>query len=207
MTPPDHPSQAAVEAANRLRQEHRAKRAALSQATLAQHASALQQQVQSLPAFQRANHLAGYIAIRGEIDVAPLLHSAHEAGKCVYLPALRGERMLFLPYLPGSALKTVGMGLQEPDSDDSNAIDPEKLDLVLTPLVTFDASGNRIGQGGGYYDRTFAFSREPNKTTPFLLGVAHDSQREPALSPMPWDVSLNAIATDTTLYCRADPTP
>lgn len=194
------------QAADTLRQSHRAKRAALPATLLSAHADALAGQVADLTVFTAAEHIAAYVAIRGEIDPAPLLHLAHDHGKSVYLPVLRGDEMQFWPWRPGDALVKRGMGLLEPDTDTGAPIDPARLDLVLAPLVVFDEHCQRIGQGGGFYDRTFAFRRETHTPHPYLLGVAHDSQREPRLTPMPWDVPLDMIATERTFYCAPDKT-
>ncbi len=198
------PAPSAADGADRLRQQHRTARAGLSTNTQSRHAQALRDRIDHLPEFRDARHIAGYAAIKGEIDVNPVLQLAHANGKSVYLPALRENSMLFLPWIPGSALVQRGMGLYEPPSEDSLALHPAQLDIVLTPLVVFDKTGHRIGQGGGYYDRTFAFKHHNPTAMPFLLGVAHESQREGSLTPMPWDVTLNAVATDAALHRSLD---
>jgi 5-formyltetrahydrofolate cyclo-ligase len=75
------------------------------------------------------------------------------------------------------------------------------LDLVLTPLVAFDAQGHRLGMGGGFYDRSFAYLlRHSRWLRPRLIGLAYDFQRQTRLPHQPWDVPLHAIATDHRLY-------
>lgn len=151
--------------------------------------------------FTAAQTLASYIAIRGEIDVLPLMHQ-HPL-KRYYLPVLRGQSMHFAPWQPGDNLVRKDFGLLEPHVSEKDWIDPAALDVVLVPLVVFDRYGNRIGQGGGFYDRTFAFLHGRRAaTTPLLLGVAHDSQREPRLVAEAWDVPLDLIATERTVYRR-----
>jgi 5-formyltetrahydrofolate cyclo-ligase len=77
-------------------------------------------------------------------------------------------------------------------------IQPLALDLVLTPLVGFDHKGNRLGMGGGYYDRSFAFLlRRQNWKKPRLVGLAYDFQQLDKLPAKNWDVPLTAVATDT----------
>src|SRR5690606_20410008 len=71
--------------------------------------------------------------------------------------------------------------------------------LVCMPLVAFDQQGNRLGMGGGFYDRTLAFMHQPGQQ-PALLGCAYDWQKTTALAAEPWDIPLSAIATDQRLY-------
>jgi len=72
----------------------------------------------------------------------------------------------------------------------------EKLDIVLLPLVAFDEMGNRLGRGGGYYDRTF-FAHAQGK--PFLLGLGYEEQGTRQLPNDPWDVKLDGVLTEHRL--------
>ena len=110
--------------------------------------------------------------------------------------------MVFAPWQPDQPLVKKAFGLLEPDCDESEWISPMLLDVVLTPLVVFDHHCNRIGQGGGFYDRTFEFILSAGK--PFLMGVAHESQREPELVPQSWDIPLHKIVTERSVYCRPE---
>ena len=67
------------------------------------------------------------------------------------------------------------------------------------PLVAFSAAGTRLGMGGGYYDRSFAF-RHGRGAPPRLVGVGYGFQREDALAAEPWDVPLDAVATEAGLF-------
>jgi 5-formyltetrahydrofolate cyclo-ligase len=90
--------------------------------------------------------------------------------------------------------------LPEPDVADSEMLAPEDLDLVLAPLVVFDSYRNRIGMGGGFYDRSFAFRKIPGHTRPVLIGVAHEIQKVDRIVPEEWDVPLDMIVTDQAIY-------
>mgnify|MGYP001455042479 CR=1 FL=1 len=74
------------------------------------------------------------------------------------------------------------------------------LDLLIVPLSAFDAAARRIGMGGGFYDRTFAFSRIRPCMAPKLVGLAHDFQRVEQLPIEPWDVPLHGVVTDKRCY-------
>ena len=90
--------------------------------------------------------------------------------------------------------------LPEPDVDEAEMLAPEELDLVLVPLVVFDSERNRIGMGGGFYDRSFSFRKNPESTTPVLIGVAHELQKVDQIIPQAWDVRLDMIVTDQAVY-------
>ncbi len=184
---------------DQLRSDYRKRRALLDERVLQDNARDLHHRVADEQVYQSAQHVAAYIAIKGEIDVRPIIDSGASAGKQFYLPVLRGEQMFFAPWSPGQALQKRGFGLLEPEVPEQQWCEPAALDLVLTPLVVFDASCNRIGQGGGYYDKTFAF-RQGTSRRPFLMGVAHDCQRYDHLSAQEWDVPLDAVITECTRY-------
>jgi 5-formyltetrahydrofolate cyclo-ligase len=70
---------------------------------------------------------------------------------------------------------------------------------VLTPLVAFDEQHNRIGMGGGYYDRSFAFLKNRKQLIqPKLIGLAFDCQRVEKITANPWDIRLYSVITETT---------
>lgn len=190
-----------AEVISALRDKHRKLRRELDGEVLQDHALKLQTAVNKLPEYQSAIHIAAYIAILGEISVEPIIESGSADGKIFYLPVLRGNAMGFAPWHPDTPLLKKRFGLLEPDCKESDWIDAARLDLVLTPLVVFDDKCNRIGQGGGYYDRTFEFTR--NAARPLLIGVAHDSQRESVLAPQIWDIPLDKIVTEKSVYTCA----
>jgi len=182
----------------KLRSKHRKQRRELTDETLLENAERLEQNVGELAEYQNAIRIAAYIAILGEISVEPLIRTGSSAGKMFYLPILRDESMVFAPWQPDAPLLKKKFGLLEPDCHESEILDPRALDLVLTPLVVFDDRCNRIGQGGGFYDRTFEFTRTTD--SPVLIGVAHDSQREQMLAPQPWDIPLHKVVTEKRNY-------
>ena len=187
-----------------LRQQFRALRRAIPPAERHTAARQLARQVGSLKVFVNAHHIAAYLAVDSELDPAPLLERAWALGKQVYLPVLAGNpaaHLLFAPYYPDAAMQPNRFGILEPDVPAVELLSPQRLDLVFTPLVAFDTRSTRLGMGGGFYDRTFAFRRNPaHLPRPLLLGLAYELQKVAELPRQSWDIPLDGIATEQALY-------
>jgi len=184
-----------------LRKQLRTVRRALSRSQQRRASEQLTRLVSSHPVFLRSQHIALYMAEDGEIDVQLLIRIAEHMGKRCYLPVLHplGHKQLwFARYKTGDHLRKNYFDLAEPTIDKTR-LKPWALDLVLMPLVGFDRSGNRLGMGGGFYDRAFAFLNHTphNKPrAPVLMGVAHQCQEITGLTREAWDVAFNYVATD-----------
>lgn len=152
--------------------------------------------------FSEALTIAGYWACHGELDPAPLLERAWAEGKSVYLPVLDGDALQFAPYRLDAPLRRNRFQIPEPDVSPETWRSPSAIDLALTPLVAFDRTGARLGMGGGFYDRSFAFLRDLDwrGRRPRLVGLAYEFQRVETLVRQPWDVPLNAAVTEKALY-------
>jgi len=185
---------------NELRRRMRQQRRALTPQQQRDAAYALERQIGRHPLFLRSRHIAFYLPNDGEMDLSPLIARAHAMGKRCYLPVLSPlyhNRLWFAPYHNESELVVNRFGIPEPAANWSMMRPAWSLDLVLTPLVAFDAAGNRLGMGGGYYDRTLAYlARRQYWRKPHLLGTAYAFQQVEALPHAPWDVPLHGIATE-----------
>jgi 5-formyltetrahydrofolate cyclo-ligase len=133
--------------------------------------------------------VASYVPFGGEADPSPFARAAVDAGCVIALPHVvrRSLPMRFLSWETEAALIAGPFGLHQPAADAAELAP----DIILTPLVGFDRSGNRIGQGAGYYDR--AFLAHPDA---WRVGIALSVQQVDSLTPDPWDVPLHAIATE-----------
>ena len=153
-----------------------------------------------LPAFRKAQRIGVYLGNDGELDPARLVRRAWSMGKRCYLPVLRDRpdiTLRFAAYRPGMAMRANRFGIDEPDVPRRLLLSARHLDLLLMPLVAFDGSGNRLGMGGGYFDRTLAYRRRAGSwRRPHLLGVAFAFQQVAALPSEPWDVPLDGVITD-----------
>jgi 5-formyltetrahydrofolate cyclo-ligase len=131
--------------------------------------------------------IAGFHPLPGEIDILPLLHALHDRGHQLALPEtpLRGHPLIFRAWTPGAALTPGRFNTLHPTGA---MILP---DYFLIPLLAFDSTGNRLGYGGGYYDRTLAtFPTAPR------IGCAFAAQEFSAVPTEPHDLKLHAIATE-----------
>jgi 5-formyltetrahydrofolate cyclo-ligase len=182
-----------------LRKTLRAKRKALTPSQQQQAAQQLVQRLRSHPVFLRSQHISFYMADDGEMNLRLLMQAVVAMGKQCYLPVLHplkeGE-LWFSAYCEGDVLVKNRFGLEEPPVDKKH-FPAWALDLVLMPLVGFDRLGNRLGMGGGFYDRTFAFVKNTSRPkVPVLMGIAHSCQEVESLKSESWDVTLDYIATD-----------
>ena len=186
-----------------LRRNMRARRRALSAKEQKVRSEAMAERLAGSPLFLRSKRIAAYLCADGEIDPFPLLSYAQSLGKRCYLPVLRAhpQRTLwFCEYRPGDRLFLNRFGIAEPSVRRRPPVSPWGLDLVLLPLVAFDDEGNRLGMGGGYYDRTFAYLRHREYwRSPYLIGVAHEFQRVDRLQKQSWDIPLQGVVTEASL--------
>jgi 5-formyltetrahydrofolate cyclo-ligase len=189
---------------DKIRREMRAQRRALSPNERVRADRALRGHIRSLTAFRAARRVGVYIAFDGEPDLRPLLDAAPGRAKRFFVPVLANARMRFVELPRGARLARNFFGIPEPRA--GRAVDPRTLDLVLTPLVAFDARGTRLGVGRGYYDRRFAFLRgRKGWLRPKLLGIAYALQEVAELEVRPWDIPLWGVATEKGVRRCAGP--
>ncbi len=135
--------------------------------------------------------IAGFWPMGEEMDARPLLHALHARGHRILLPVTprRGMPLSFRPWQPGIAMLPGRFGTQHPEASEEATPD-----WLLIPLLAFDAAGNRLGYGGGFYDRTLALMPAAHR-----LGIAYAAQQVPRVPVGPTDIPLHAIATEAGL--------
>ena len=186
-----------------LRKYLRRKRQSLSFEQQQQASEQLALNLLKHPDLHRARHIGIYLANDGEIDPHLYIDLARRKGIHFYLPILHPVypgKLVFSPYFDGIRLSANRFGIPEPPFPRSRRRPAWALDAVLFPLVGFDENGGRLGMGGGFYDRTFAFSRIRPGMAPKLIGLAHDFQKVRELPIEPWDVPLHGVVTDKRRY-------
>jgi 5-formyltetrahydrofolate cyclo-ligase len=164
-------------------------------------ARALARRLAIMPEFRAARRVAAYLVNDGEIDPAPAIALAWRMRKRTLLPVVRRHGLAFARFDASTRLMPNRLGIPEPVTRQRGSWRHQAADLVLVPLVAFDAKGNRIGMGGGYYDRTFAALRGRAAWRRLrLVGIAYEEQRVERVEARPWDVPLHAVATPRTVY-------
>ena len=153
------------------------------------------------PSYQQADVLAGFLPFDGELSPLPLMDRAIQEGKRVFVPKIvsAGQPMKFVPWTREARTVRSRLGFEEPAVDDAQAIEGSAVGFVLVPLVAFDEQLNRIGFGGGFYDRTFEFTKLDG-TGVTLMGVGFEMQKLPRITPHSWDVRLDGVVTELDFY-------
>jgi len=182
-----------------LRQELRQGRRALPASERIAAANTLAEHLLALRFAPRSGYVAGYWAMDGEIALHAWQLRLPRA--CIYcLPVLGDDqRLRFAPWKPGDALVSNRFGIPEPDLSPSSLLEADAMSLVVMPLVGFDQHGNRLGMGGGWYDRSFAFRHE-RTAPPHLVGAAFAMQQVPPFEAETWDVRLDAVCTELRCF-------
>lgn len=193
-------------AAADLRGHMREKRARLGAAQRMAAAEGVVRSLEQLPEFLVDRNVAGYWAVGGELPLHIAVARLRARGQNYCVPVLEGRELRFAPLAPQAELRTNRFGIPEPACAEADLLAPAQLDLVLVPLTAFDRRGCRLGMGGGYYDRAFAFLRElPRPAQPVLVGIGYSFQEIAGLGSRAHDVTMDFIATERELVaCRPD---
>jgi 5-formyltetrahydrofolate cyclo-ligase len=180
-----------------LRKALRARRRSVSQCDRSRSAQLVARNADSYLHLREGWRIAVYAALPSELDTQPLIDLAHRRGCEIYVPRIDphtlAHKMRFVE-LTGRQ-RPNRLGIHEPEA--SRMIGARWLDVVFLPLVGFDACGVRLGMGGGFYDRAFAFRRWRTAWhAPRLVGLAYAFQQVESLTAAAHDVRLDAVVTE-----------
>lgn len=157
-------------------------------------------------AFARADTIMMYRSVRAEVSLDSVIEAAQSAAKRVAFPVCVDKETM-LAVIPGPAhdkekgpspWRSGSFGILEPDPDRGGVLDPPEIDLVVCPATAFDRECNRIGMGGGYYDRFLPGCSHATKVL-----VAFEAQRVGSIPRASWDVPLDAAVTEERIYQRS----
>ena len=188
-----------------LRQQLADRRNALPPAARVAAAQGLRRTLEQLPEYFTDAPVAGYWACRGELPLNLVISPLVSRGQQFLLPVTTADQhLLFAPWQAGDAVQPNRFGIPEPVTP-STWMTPAQVELVLVPLLGFDRRGHRLGYGGGYYDRSFAFlNAGARPREPLLVGIAYAFQEVSQLDVQAWDVRLDYVATEQELIdCNA----
>lgn len=179
------------------RQSLRLKRQAIEAHEREQFAKQLSHQVQKIEDIQHVQKVALYLENDDEIDPKHIYRFLEAQGVELYLPILEDKKLKFAK--AGKRFKKNKFGIDEPIA--TEVLDSKQLDIIFMPLVGFDKNKNRIGMGGGFYDRTLDFKKHStDHGKPKLYGLAFDCQQLDKIDTQPWDIKLDAIITPSKIY-------
>lgn len=177
----------------RLRAELKQARRSLSPEQRAEKSAQAVERLAASEAFRSAKTVMLYDHVGAELSLDSLLTHPAAAGKrfCYPLCTSRTEMIAMIPgaWQPGA------YGIREPVREQSEEIPPEALDLVVCPGTGFDPACNRMGMGGGYYDRYL-----PRCKNARIVMVAFEAQKVPALPVDPWDLPVEQVFTEDAVY-------
>jgi len=136
--------------------------------------------------------ISGYMPIHTELDILPAMHALHENGHALCVPVIMGKAMplRFSAWTPETKMVKGPFGAMVPER--SQWLRPE---LLLCPMLAFDATGQRMGYGGGFYDRSIA-ALAPVRA----LGFAYAAQKVDTLPHEPTDMPLEGVITEKGLF-------
>lgn len=184
-----------------LRRSLRHSRRQISADTRAHFDYQINQQIIRSGLLLRQPRIASYMAYAGEPSLGFFIKTCFHRNIPHYLPTLTNKNtLLFSKYSWGDKLKYNQFNIEEADT---NVTLPSKfLSIILMPLVGYDKQGNRLGAGGGYYDRTLSFTiNSACKISPLLIGIAYSNQQVNSLNTQPWDIPLDAIINEQQIIC------
>lgn len=195
---------------NALRQQLRRRRRAIPPAEQTKAATAVARLLSRQPLIKPGARIGVYLALPAELNLQPFIELAWRRGCRLFVPHIshaRRKQMRFYRLQPGSRLQAHDWGMpQLRDIERQQYCPSDRLDVVLVPTVGFDIRGNRLGMGGGFYDRHFArLSRAARWRRPHLIGVAYACQEVARLDTQPHDVRLELIVTEHAIFRAQTP--
>jgi 5-formyltetrahydrofolate cyclo-ligase len=181
-----------IEAKKALRARIKAWRAGLGADVMARAGEAVAAHgLRFLPQLQTSAVVSAFSPMPEEFRIWPLLRRLHGEGHRLAMPVMqgKGKPLIFRAWAPGDAMDKAVWGIAEPQSDKPE-LEP---DIVLVPLLAFDAAGRRLGYGGGFYDRTLAGLRARKRVV--AVGIAYDESKVNAVPHLDYDERLDWVLT------------
>ncbi len=174
-----------------LRSLIRAQKRAMTQAQIEKASRELGEKLAACPQYAAAKTIYGYMPYNQEVRTVPMLERALAEGKQVAVPKVYGDTMKFILVTDLTQMANSDMGIPEPMADGPVADDPHA--MVLMPGLAFTAKGDRMGYGGGYYDKFLA--AEPDHPT---VALCYDFQLVDYIPTDAYDIPVDLVLTGET---------
>lgn len=171
----------------------------------------LAQTIQRLRPYQGAKHIAVYLPVNHEFPTQAIIKNNIKRNKYTYIPritSIHSKKMLFVPLYTKNTQRIKQLkltknvyGILEPQAKYRGKHKAaQALDIIFMPLLGFNQQGERLGMGGGYYDRVLWFKNTfKYKKKPLLIGLAYNAQNSTDIETEKWDVALDAVITEDSL--------
>jgi len=178
-----------------IRQTMKKKRAALNEATFLLYSQTIFNTMVTLPCFKEASVIGVYISTQGEVDTYQLIN-AYCSSKTIAVPKVEGQTMSFFAIDSLDEASEGYYGILEPVTD--RFVAPDDIDLMIVPMLAFDHHGQRVGYGGGFYDRYLPLVSCPT------VGLAFSFQEVENAFPSDFDQPLDQVITERGVICFCD---
>lgn len=188
----------------KIRTEKKLARSKLSEKYINTASKSICEHLLKLSHYKNSTKIGCYVSTKYEVQTESIISSIHEDEKELFLPKIKpNSEMDFVQTSKKTQFYKNKFGIKEPES---NCISIEsKLDLVVVPLVAFDINKNRIGMGGGYYDRKFeklnTNEYDIQNREPILIGLGFDCQKTEEIKTEKWDVKLTCVISESGILC------
>tara|TARA_Y100000768_G_C23785574_1_gene590127 strand:+ start:121 stop:705 length:585 start_codon:yes stop_codon:yes gene_type:complete len=189
-----------VSSKEKIRTEKKLARSRLSEKYINTASRRIFEHLVELSHYKNSTKIGCYVSTRYEVQTESIISSIHEGEKELFLPKIKpNSEMDFVQISRKTQFYRNKFGIKEPESN--NISIESNLDLVVLPLVAFDVNKNRIGMGGGYYDRKFEKLNTNEKNIqnrePILIGLGFDCQKTEEIQTEKWDVKLTCIISES----------
>jgi len=184
-----------------LRTRIKQKREQLSSENVDQLGDAIFRNLLDSNILEDKSRIAIYCSVNNEVATMQIIKHLWTKDKELFLPIIKSNQLVFGSYKSGDNLSNNKFDIPEPTTQREELITADVLDLVIVPLVAFDSDCNRLGMGGGYYDRALAFKKTSSKTSsPLLIGLAYELQKVNILEMNSWDIPMDGIISESKTY-------
>lgn len=188
-----------------LRETLKSARKEVPQIEREDYAASMLETISGMAQYIDSKSVGIYINTASEMSTHALIEHAHSLNKKVYCPYIEDAKNGLMSFKPWTTkLKKNRYGIEEP-APSNPSIDAKQLDIIFLPLVGFDTNGERLGMGGGFYDRLLEFKRDQRReqsitNKPLLIGLAYEVQKTTDIPTQGWDIKLDAAITERKSY-------
>ena len=187
----------------RLREKLLKRRDSIPPEQKALQETSIEKRLFELDNFKKANSILMYVSFRSEVSTRKFLDDIHKMGKKLILPLVDARHKVLKLYevKDNSELAPGYMGIPEPDVRENRRVTIKDIDLVVIPGTGFDIQGNRLGYGGGYYDRLLGLESKQLAEVEHIptVALAFEEQIGEEIPAEPHDIQVDMIITDKRL--------